>query len=94
MGYFISYNLRVLDLAFKELQHYIEKKSFQKQQTSDYLKLGNISERQAMLLSLLNDNPKIVLAIKELQNKFAISHPTAKLDVDSLVERGFLEKKQ
>lgn len=92
MGYFISYNLRVLDLAFKELQHYIEKKLSQRQQTSDYLKLGNINERQAMILSILNNNPKVVLTIKELQNRFAISHPTAKLDVDNLVERGFLEK--
>lgn len=92
IGYFISYNLRVLDLAFKDLQHYIEMKISQKQQTSDYLKLGNINERQAIILSLFSNNSKTVLTIKELQNRFAISHPTAKLDIDSLVERGFLQK--
>ncbi|MDD6211135.1 MAG: Fic family protein [Bacteroidales bacterium] len=92
IGYFIAYNLRVLELAFKELQIYIERKTAQQQQTSDYLKLGGINERQAAILSLLDKKPKLVLTIKELQNRFAISHPTAKLDVDPLVERGFLEK--
>lgn len=92
IGYFISYNLRVLDLAFKGLQDYIEKKISQRQQTVDYLRLGNINERQAMIISLLHTNPKTILTIKELQNRFAISHPTAKVDVDALVERGFLDK--
>lgn len=92
MGYFISYHLRVLDLALEELQKYIERKIAQRQQTADYLRLGNINERQAMILSLLHTNPKMVLTIKELQNRFAISHPTAKIDVDALVERGFLDK--
>lgn len=92
IGYFVSYHLRVLELAFKELQLYIEKKISQKQKASDFLRLGNINERQAAILSLLSDNPKMILTIKELQNRFAVSHPTVKSDVDALVERGFIEK--
>lgn len=91
IGYFITYHLRALDLAFKELKRYIEKKS-QQQQTLDFIKLGNLNERQAMILSLLNENPRLILTVKELQNRFAVSHPTVKLDVDALVERGFLDK--
>lgn len=90
IGYFITYHLRALDLAFKELKRYIEKKS--QQQNFDFLKLENINERQAVILSLINENPRIVLTIKELQNRFAVSHPTVKLDVDALVEKGFLAK--
>ena len=45
-----------------------------------------------MILSLLHENPRLVLTVKELQNRFAVSHPTVKLDLDALVERGFLEK--
>lgn len=92
MSYFIAYNLRVLELAFKELKRYIERKTNQKRQTTDYIRLGNINERQAMILSLINNDPKLVLTIKELQNRFAITHPTAKSDVDDLVERGFLDR--
>lgn len=92
IGYFISYNLRVLDLAFKDLQQYIKRKLFQREQAFDYLKLGNINERQAIILSIINDNPKSIFTIKELQNRFAISHPTAQYDVDCLVKRGLLKK--
>lgn len=91
IGYFISYHLRALELAFQELKHYIDKKS-QQQQTFDFIKLGNLNDRQAVILSLLNENPHLVLTIKELQNRFAVSHPTVKLDMDALVERGFIEK--
>ena len=59
---------------------------------SDFLKLGEINERQAQILSLLQENPKTVLTVKELQNRFAVSHPTVKLDLDALVERGFLQR--
>ena len=91
IGYFITYHLRILDLAFKDLKSYIDRKTKQ-QQMSDFLKLGEINERQAQILSLLQENPKIVLTVKELQNRFAVSHPTVKLDLDALVERGFLQR--
>ena len=79
------------DRCLEELKRYIDKKS-QQQQTFDFIKLGNLNERQAVILSLLNENPRLVLTIKELQNRFAVSHPTVKLDMDALVERGFIEK--
>jgi Fic family protein len=91
IGYFITYHLRALELAFQELKHYIDKKS-QQQQTFDFIKLGNLNERQIIILSLLNENPRLVLTIKELKNRLGVSHPTVKLDVDALVERGFIEK--
>lgn len=91
IGYFITYHLRTLELAFQELKRYIDKKS-QQQQTLDFLRLGYLNERQAMILSLLHESPRLVLTVKELQNRFAVSHPTVKSDLDALVERGFLEK--
>lgn len=91
-GYFISYHLRVLELAFKDLKNYIERKILQKQESLDFMKLGNINERQAAILSMLRDNPKLVFTIKELESRFAKSHTTIKNDVDTLVERGYLTK--
>ena len=91
IGYFITFHLRALDLAFKDLKSYIERKT-ESLQMSDFIKLGDINERQVQILSLLQENPKMTLTVKELQNRFAVSHPTVKLDLDALVERGLLEK--
>ena len=94
MSYFISYNLRVLDLAFKELKIYIERKIKQKKTAINYLKSGGLNERQAAILSLVENDPDTVLTIKEVQNRFFVSQPTAKLDLRELVDRGFLDKIQ
>ncbi len=92
MGYFISYILRVLDLSFKELQRYIKRKTVQRQYASRFLKLGNINERQAMILRIISDNPHVVLTIKELQIRCNVSHTTVKSDVDGLVNLGYLSE--
>ena len=92
IGYFISYNLRVLDVAFKELKEYIQRKIAGKQKAVDFLKLGFVNERQAAILAMVRDDPKIVLSVREMCTKFGISQPTAKLDIDKLVERGLLER--
>ncbi len=92
IGYFIIYNLRTLDLAFKELQRYIDKKTSEENAVSDFIKMGEFNERQAIILHLVKNNPKILFTIKELQNRFSVSHPTIKLDVDALVEKGLLDK--
>ena len=92
IGYFLSYNLRVLAIAFQELQDYIQRKIAQKQKAVDFLKLGFVNERQAAILSMVRDDPRIILSISELRSKFQISQPTAKADIDKLVERGLLER--
>ena len=92
MGYFIAYNLRVLDLAFRELKLYIERKIKQKKNTISYLKSEGINRRQASILSLVANDPDAILTVKEVQNRFSVSHPTAKADLQELVEKGFLDK--
>ena len=92
MGYFISYNLRVLDLAFKELKLYIERKIREKRNAMNYLKSGGINARQASILSLIENDPDLILTVKEIQNRFSISHPTAQSDLQELVDKGFLKK--
>ena len=92
IGYFITYHLRVLELAFRELKSYIEKKITQKQSNSDILLVGGINERQATIISWFRDNPNTVLTVKELVTRFAISNPTARLDIDGLVNMGLLTR--
>lgn len=92
LGYFITYNLKVLEQSFKQLQDYIKKKQKEKQSANAFLKLGNINERQAQILRIFAENPKEVLTIKDLQVKFLISPTTAKTDIIGLLDRGLLSE--
>lgn len=92
IGYFITYNLRVLELAFKELQSYISRKIAQRQGNTNYIINNGVNERQAAIMSLFRDNPHMAITVKEVENRFGISQPTARLDLEGLVEKGFLTK--
>ena len=92
IGYFLIYNLRVLELAFKELQSYIQRKIAQKQEVVDYLKISFLNERQATIMAMFRDDPKLVISVSDMADKFLVTQPTAKADIDKLVERNILER--
>ena len=92
LGYFVAYNLRVLDLSFKQLQGYLKRKQEEKKAANTFLQLGDINDRQAQIIKLFVDNPKEVITVKDIQNKFYISATTAKGDIMGLVERGLLNE--
>lgn len=91
LGYFIAYHLQAIRLAYDELRRYIQRKIDEKQQTSDFLKLGHINARQAQIIKWYNDTPNISFSAKEIQTRMHVSYPTAKGDLDGLVQAGFLE---
>ena len=74
------------------MQQYIQRKILQKQKSIDFLKMGNINERQAMILSMLRNNSSLVFTVKEVENRFTVSHTTAKSDLDGLVAQGLMAK--
>ena len=92
IGYFISYNLRVLKLAFDELKNYIETKIAQKQRSFSILSIGGINHRQATILSLFRDNPTMALSVGNLVSKLGVSKPTIHADLVPLLERELLKK--
>lgn len=92
IGYFITYNLRVLKLSFDELKKYIETKITQKQQSFDILSIGGINYRQATILSMFRDNPTLALSVNDLVAKFDVSKPTIHADLVPLLERELLKK--
>jgi len=92
MGYFVSYNLRVLELSFKQLQRYLKRKQEEKKAANTFLQLGDINERQAQIVKMYVDNPKEVITVKDVQSKFFVSATTAKGDIMGLVNRGFLNE--
>lgn len=92
IGYFVAYNLRVLDLAFKELQRYIRRKTLIKKQAAIFLRLSNVNERQAEIIRVFYDNPMEVLTVKDVQIKFGITPTTAKKGIIDLLNMGILEE--
>lgn len=92
IGYFVHYNLKVLEKAFKALQTYIKRKQDERHAAAKYLHIGNINERQAQIIQMFNDDAQLVLTVKDLQLKFYVSPTTAKHDIVGLVERGLLKE--
>ena len=90
MGYFITYNLRVLELSFKELQQYIKRKCEEKQASSRFLKIGNLNTRQAEIIQLLEKAPQEVLTVKDLQIRLQVTPTTINSDLIGLMERGII----
>ena len=90
IGYFIAFNLRVLELAFKELQTYIARKNRERVAAQQYLSIGNLNSRQAEIIKMFVDNPKTMLTVKDLQTRFKIAPTTAKSDLSGLLHAGFL----
>jgi Fic family protein len=91
LGYFIAYNLRVMERSYNELRNYIQRKIKERNQLADYLRLGDLNERQAQIIKWLNDDPTLSFTVRELQNRFGVVHQTVREDVKMLVDRGFLD---
>lgn len=90
IGYFVSYNLRVLEQSFKQLQDYIKRKQNEKKAANIYLRMGDFNERQAQIIKLYADDPKALITIKDLQIKFGISPTTAKSDIIGLLKKNII----
>ena len=90
VGYFVSYNLRVLEQSFKQLQEYIKRKQNVKQAANIYLRMGDFNERQAQIIKLYVDDPTVLITIKDLQVKFGISPTTAKSDIVGLLNKNII----
>ncbi len=91
LGYFIAYHLHAISQAYGALRKYIQRKIDERQQTSDIFRLGNINARQAQIIKWYNDTPDISFSVKEIKVRMNVSYPTAKGDLDRLVELGYVD---
>lgn len=92
MGYFVTYNMRVLQQSFKQLQDYIKRKQEEKRAANSFLRIGNINARQAQIIKMFADDSNLVVTIADLQAKFLVSPTTAKADVVGLMNMGLLSE--
>jgi Fic family protein len=91
LSYFVTYHIEVMLKAFEALKKYIHQKQKENIQVAQFLKLGNLNERQAQILKILYDEPEVVFSTKDISNQFAVSNYTARLDLTGLVTKGFMQ---
>ncbi len=91
LTYFINYKLRTMKLAYESLKEYIQRKIEEKQRAVDFIRLGNINERQALMLKWIQEEPNTILFVKEIETRFSVSNQTARTDLQNLADEGYLE---
>jgi len=92
--YFINYQLKALDQAYKELKEFLERKNREKKELLVLVKTIDVNNRQQQLIqSFINDANK-TMTVKEVSVIFAISNQTANTDLMGLAKKGFLSYKK
>lgn len=90
LGYFIHYNLVTLKKSYMELLAYLKRKQEENNALFEFRDVSNLNSRQARILKMYSDKPDSVLTARDMDYVFGISARTARGDLESLVERGFL----
>ncbi|MBL7698948.1 MAG: Fic family protein, partial [Chitinophagaceae bacterium] len=92
MTYFIAYNLHAMKLSFIELRRYIERKNEQKKRITRFFGEDDLSYRQSIILDWFINEPALVLTVKEAENRLGVSNLSARLDINNLLDKGYLKK--
>jgi len=91
LTYFISYHIKTMEKAFVALKDYINHKQKEVFQAAKFMKIPGVNERMAQILKIIHEDPDRILNTKEMESRFSVSNYTARTDLKSLVELGFLE---
>jgi len=94
LGYFITYHLKAMIKAYEALKTYIHSKQKEVVQAAKFLKIEGVNDRMAQIIKIIYDDGDRILTSKEVENKFNISNFTARTDLKTLVDLGFLEEVQ
>lgn len=90
LTYFLQYNLKTMSLAYDELRAYIQRKLTEKKQVSAFIKMDGINDRQALILKWFYEEPSLMLTIKEVETRLAVSNETARNDLKEMTNMGYL----
>ena len=91
LGYFINYNLVVLNKAFIELTKYLERKAKEQAALFEFKALIGINERQAQIIKIATEKPSTIFICKDLQTELGVSVKTIRSDLEGLVQMGLLK---
>lgn len=91
LGYFVNYNLKVLQKAFEELKIYLNRKAKEEETLLEFKNIKGINERQSQILKIAISKPHTVFISKDLESMFSVSVKTIRSDLMGLVEIGLFE---
>lgn len=92
VSYFIQYHLEVMKKAFEDLKKYLQRKIDEQQNLLRFSGISNINERQRYVLRTISESKRTLFTPKELATQFDISVRSARTDLQSLVDMGFLSQ--
>ena len=92
IGYFIAYHLRMLGLAFRDLQSYLQRKIEEREAAAAYLSIPGLNERQAEMIKMYADNPNAMYTVREFQARFQVTPTTVKSDLEQLMKMGIVRQ--
>ncbi|MCR5218499.1 Fic family protein [Treponema sp.] len=90
LGYFINYNLLVLNKAFEELKIYLDRKSKEDAAILQYM-IPGFNERQMQIIKICAEKPSSMFTSRDLQTRFNVSVKTIRSDLEGLVSAGLME---
>lgn len=95
LTYFIKFQIKCIELAYKQLLDYIKLKQEEKKKIYNYLnRIPDINDRQAYILSLFSKNPERIMVIQEIEEMFKVVYQTARNDLFELIDKGYLIKRK
>ncbi|MGP1459592.1 MAG: Fic family protein [Treponema sp.] len=86
LGYFIHYNLIVLNRAYEELKVYLDRKTKEQAALIEFKNIAGINERQAHIIKMATKRPGTVFISKDLETELGVSVKTIRADLEGLVE--------
>lgn len=92
VSYFIQYHLEVMKKAFEDLKKYLQRKIDEQQNLLRFSGISNINERQRYVLRTISESKRTLFTPIELATQFDISVRSARTDLQSLVDMGFLSQ--
>ena len=94
LGYFIEYNLDVLDKAYRKYQEYIKGKEKENQKLNFLKTSSNLNPRQLEIIQIGMGDKSKVFTCNELETLLAVNAKTIRSDLESLVEKGIFNAVQ
>lgn len=92
LTYFVLYNLRTMKKAFEELKLYLKRKTEENNTVLMLANINGINQRQAQIIKIVQENPKVCLLVKEVERRFSVGNQTARTDLSALVKLGYLSE--
>jgi len=91
--YFIKFQIESIEKAHDALMSYIRKKTEEKKELYSLIQIPGINERQALILLDFANDPKTVMDIHQMKERFSVVYQTARVDLLQLAKKGLLKQK-